>query len=218
MNYSFRKKNKTVKYVVLHYTGMESLQLAYKKLNSLSSDVSCHYLISRNGLIYNLLCPQFKAWHAGKSKWHKTSNLNDESIGIELENKGHDHGYQNFTLKQYASLRKLSLFLKKNFYISNNDFLFHSDIAPNRKKDPGEKFNFNKIAIKRNKAEIKNFKFNKKDINKLLKLYGFHNYYISRYRKDCIIAVKRSLNYKMELINSKITNIFLKDFYNSIFK
>ena len=107
MNYSFRKKNKTVKYIILHYTGMKSLQSAYGRLNNTQSEVSAHYLISKQGIIYNLLCPKFKAWHAGKSQWKKEKNLNDSSIGIELENKGHDHGYAKFTSNQYESLKKL---------------------------------------------------------------------------------------------------------------
>ena len=88
MNYSFRKKNKTVKYIILHYTGMKNLQSAYSRLNSTSSDVSAHYLISRSGKIYNLLCLKLKAWHAGKSQWKNDKNINDSSIGIELENLG----------------------------------------------------------------------------------------------------------------------------------
>ena len=76
MNYSFRKKNKTVKFIILHYTGMTDLKSAYKKLSSMNSNVSCHYLISRNGIIYNLLCPKIKAWHAGLSYWDGISDLN----------------------------------------------------------------------------------------------------------------------------------------------
>ena len=69
MNYSHRNKNKTVKYIVIHDTGMKNLKLAYQKLSEKTSNVSSHYLISRDGIIINLLCPKFKAWHAGKSKW-----------------------------------------------------------------------------------------------------------------------------------------------------
>ena len=72
MNYSSRKKNKTVKYIILHYTGMKNLQSAYGRLISPLSDVSAHYLVSKEGKIYNLLCPRFKAWHAGKSQWIHT--------------------------------------------------------------------------------------------------------------------------------------------------
>ena len=80
MNYSSRKKNKKVKYIVIHYTGMESFSRAISKLNNLNSDVSCHYLISKSGLIFNLLCPSFKAWHAGKSCWGNYKNLNNINI------------------------------------------------------------------------------------------------------------------------------------------
>ena len=90
---------------------------AYKKLSDVSSDVSTHYLISRNGTIFNLLCPSFNAWHAGKSKWRNNININNYSIGIELENKGHDFGYSNFSKKQYNSLKSLISFLKINFFI-----------------------------------------------------------------------------------------------------
>ena len=84
MNYSFRKKNKTVKYLIIHYTGMIYFYSAYTKLNDLKSEVSCHYLISREGKIYNLLCPKFKGWHAGISEWKNVKNLNDYSIGCLL--------------------------------------------------------------------------------------------------------------------------------------
>ena len=212
MNYSFRKKNKIVKYIVIHYTGMKNLQLAYHKLTNNSSNVSAHYLISRDGNIFNLLCPKYKAWHAGKSKWKNHTNINDYSIGIELENKGHDFGYSNYTTNQYISLKKLVFFLKKNFIIIDEDIIFHSDISPNRKKDPGEKFIINKIGIKRfKKLEIKkNY-----NLDKMLYLYGFHKQYVKNYKKFCIKAVKRSLNYSM--INSNLSKKFLDDFYNLLF-
>ena len=145
MNYSLRKKNKIVKFIVLHYTGMSDFKSAYKKLNNINSNVSCHYLISRSGNIYNLLCPNFKAWHAGESEWQNMQNLNDFSIGIELENRGHEYGYTNFTKKQYLHLNKLLNFLCFNFFIDYKNIIFHSDIAPHRKRDPGEKFFLKKI-------------------------------------------------------------------------
>ncbi len=212
MNYSPRKKNKIVKFIVLHYTGMKTLKLAYKKLSHKSSNVSAHYLISSKGTIFNLLCPKYKAWHAGKSKWNNIENINDYSIGIELENKGHYFGYSNFSKKQYSSLKKLIIFLKKNFYIIDKDIIFHSDIAPNRKQDPGEKFFINKIGVNRfNKKNIKK----KYNLDEMLNLYGFHTSYIKNYKKYCIKAVKRSLNYKD--INFSESKKFLKDFYNLLF-
>ena len=140
MNYSTRNINKTVNFIIIHYTGMVTFSAAFKKLISLKSDVSCHYLISRKGTIYNLLSPNLKAWHAGKSKWKKYSNINDYSIGIELENKGHNHGYQDFTSAQYKSLKTLINSLKYNFRILDDNILGHSDISPGRKIDPGDKF------------------------------------------------------------------------------
>ena len=213
MNYSFRKKNKTVKYIVIHYTGMRNLKLAYQKLSDISSNVSTHYLISRNGIIFNLICPRYKAWHAGKSKWKRDININDISIGIELENRGHDFGYSDYSKKQYVSLKKLIFFLKKNFYILDKDVVYHSDIAPNRKQDPGERFFLKRIGINR-------FNFKKKvmtnyNLDEMLNLYGFHKSYIKKYKKFCIIAVKRSLNY-LE-INPSQSKKFLKDFYNLLF-
>ena len=212
MNYSPRKKNKTVKYIVIHYTGMKSLKSAYKKLSDENSNVSAHYLISRVGIIYNLLCPKYKAWHAGKSKWKNNTNINDYSIGIELENKGHDFGYSNFSMKQYNSLKNLIFFFKRNFQILDRNIIFHSDIAPNRKRDPGEKFIINNIGINRfNKKKLKeNY-----SINEMLKLYGFHKSHIRNNKLLCIKAVKRSLNYVD--INSSQSKKFLKDFYNLLF-
>ncbi len=212
MNYSLRKKNKIVKYIVIHYTGMKNLKLAYKKLSDKNSNVSAHYLISRDGIIYNLLCPKFKAWHAGKSKWRNNTNINEYSIGIELENKGHNFGYSNFSKKQYKLLKKLIIFLKSNFNILDKDIIFHSDIAPNRKSDPGEKFYIDKIGIQRFK--IKRIK-NNYSIDEMLFLYGFHISYIRKYKIFCIEAVKRSLNY--EKINSSLSKKFSKDFSNLLF-
>ena len=210
MNYSSRKKNKTVKYIVLHYTGMINLQSAYNRLNSTLSDVSAHYLISRSGKIYNLLCLKFKAWHAGKSQWKNDKNINDNSIGIELENKGHDYGYTEFTDNQYKSLKKLICFLKSIYRIKDECILFHSDISPNRKKDPGEKFRLKKIGISRfNNRKIKNENL---PIIKMLGHYGFSEKYIKHHFDDCIIATKRSMNYKK--INKNIDKKFKKNFYN----
>ncbi len=213
MNYSFRKKNKIVKYIVIHYTGMKNLKLSYQKLSNNSSNVSSHYLISRDGIIFNLLCLKYKAWHAGVSKWKDNININDSSIGIELQNRGHEFGYSNFTKKQYSSLRKILRFLKKNFNILDNNIIFHSDISPNRKKDPGEKFFLEKAGIYRfNKLKKHNRNYT---LDQMLRLYGFHLFYIKNYREHCIMSVKRSLNYTK--ITPLITNNFIKNFYNLLF-
>lgn len=214
MNYSFRKKNRTVKYIILHYTGMKDLKTAYLRLMDPSSEVSSHYLISKSGKIYNLLCPKLKAWHAGKSKWKNEENLNESSIGIEIENKGHEFGYTNFTNSQYQSLNKLINSLIVNFRIENQNILYHSDIAPNRKKDPGEKFYFEKMDMSRYKQINKTPR--QITIKKMLISYGFSKDYINMYFEDCIIAVKRALNYKK--MNKIIDKKFKNDFYNLLFK
>jgi N-acetylmuramoyl-L-alanine amidase len=86
------------------------------------------------------------AWHAGKSRWKEYVNLNNNSLGIELVNKGHQYGYQNFTNKQINSLIKLCNKLKKKYFVKKENFLGHSDIAPLRKNDPGEKFPWKKLS------------------------------------------------------------------------
>ena len=137
MNYSTRDLNKTVKFIIIHYTGMKSFEEAYKKLSHPRSDVSCHYLISRKGIIFNLLSTNLKAWHAGESEFCGRSNCNDFSIGIELE--GTD--FEPFTDAQYDSLVELSVNILKEFpNIDPDRIVGHSDVAPGRKTDPGPYF------------------------------------------------------------------------------
>ena len=140
-NFDIKKRsNKRITAIIIHYTGMQSERESLKKLISSRSKVSCHYLINRKGRIFNLVKDQNIAWHAGKSMWGKYKNLNKNSIGIELVNKGHRYGYQVFTKIQIKKLTKLCKSLKKKYKIKNNFILGHSDIAPLRKIDPGEKF------------------------------------------------------------------------------
>ena len=150
-NYSpNRSKNSrsinTIKFVIIHYTGMQSEIESIERLKNPSTKVSCHYLINRNGLVTQMVKDKFIAWHAGKSKWKKFNNLNNLSIGIELVNKGHEFGYQNFSKMQIKSLINLCLNLKKKYSIKKENFLGHSDIAPLRKSDPGEKFPWKKLS------------------------------------------------------------------------
>ena len=135
-----RRKNKDIKAIVIHYTGMQSEIVAIKRLSNFKSKVSCHYLINRKGQILKMVDENKIAWHAGKSKWKNLNNLNNCSIGIELVNKGHDFGYEKFTDIQINQLIKLCKNLKKKYRIKNSNIVGHSDIAPCRKKDPGEKF------------------------------------------------------------------------------
>ena len=140
-NFSKKTRNiKEIRSLIIHYTGMQSMRASISRLTSARHKVSCHYLISRNGKIFQMVEDNKIAWHAGKSKWKKLKNLNNNSIGIELVNKGHQFGYQKFSKKQINVLIKLCIKLKRKYKIKNRFILGHSDIAPLRKSDPGEKF------------------------------------------------------------------------------
>jgi len=119
---------------------MQSMRASINRLTSTKHKVSCHYLINRQGKIFQMVEDNKVAWHAGKSKWGKLKNLNNNSIGIELVNKGHQFGYQKFSKKQINVLIKLCTKLKRKYKIKDRFILGHSDIAPLRKSDPGEKF------------------------------------------------------------------------------
>tara|TARA_A100001011_G_scaffold391332_1_gene476589 strand:+ start:1335 stop:1955 length:621 start_codon:yes stop_codon:yes gene_type:complete len=126
---------------------MQSERESLRKLTSPNSKVSCHYFIKRNGEILNLVNDKNIAWHAGKSKWGGVKNLNSNSIGIELANKGHRFGYQTFSKPQITKLTQLCKNLKKKYKIKNKFILGHSDIAPLRKIDPGEKFPWKYLSL-----------------------------------------------------------------------
>jgi N-acetylmuramoyl-L-alanine amidase len=185
-NYSNRKRlKKSIKFIILHYTGMQSERACVKKLIDKKSKVSTHYLISRMGSITRMVSDQNTAWHAGKSKWKNFINLNDQSIGIELVNKGHQYGYENFSKKQISKLILLCKFLIKKYKIKKHNILGHSDIAPLRKKDPGEKFPWHFLSKKKigywhnvNKKNIKNEKISKSVVRNIF----FNNLHKIGYR------------------------------------
>ena len=166
------RKNKDINLIVVHYTGMQSKIESIKRLSSPKHKVSCHYLIDRKGEILKMVDDNKVAWHAGKSKWKNYNNLNKSSIGIELVNKGHEFGYEKFTISQVNNLIKLCKNLKKKYKIKNSNIVGHSDIAPLRKRDPGEKFPWkklqkNKIGIWYKKLRSKSVKPNDKKVKKL---------------------------------------------------
>ncbi len=140
------RSKKKIKFVIIHFTGMQSEIESIKRLKNPKANVSCHYFINRKGNVIQMVNDLNIAWHAGKSKWKNFSNLNSNSLGIELVNKGYDFGYQNFSNSQIKSLIKLCKILKKKYAIKKENFLGHSDIAPLRKKDPGEKFPWKKLS------------------------------------------------------------------------
>ena len=137
------RSKRSIKFIIIHYTGMQSEIETINRLKDVRSKVSCHYLINRKGLITQMVRDNRVAWHAGKSKWKNFKNLNENSIGIELVNKGHEFGYENFSKIQIKNLINLCKNLKKKYIIKTENILGHSDIAPLRKSDPGEKFPWN---------------------------------------------------------------------------
>ena len=166
------RKNKDTKLIVIHYTGMQSKIVSVKRLLSPRRKVSCHYLIDRKGEIIKMVDENKIAWHAGKSKWKNYKNLNKSSIGIELVNKGHEFGYEKFTISQVNNLIKLCQNLKKKYKIKNSNIVGHSDIAPLRKRDPGDKFPWKKLQKKKigiwyKKLQSKSVKLNDKKVKKL---------------------------------------------------
>ena len=215
---TFKRPKKKIKFIILHYTGMKAESLAIKKLCSFNSKVSCHYFIKNNGRILIIVPNLYEAWHAGISKWKKITSLNKYSIGIEINNPGHEHGYKSFSSKQIKSLKKLLKYLKKKFNINYKNVLGHSDIAPNRKKDPGEKFPWKKLANEKlalwHKLSINKIKFlrNLKVSAKEEKLFllnlikiGYSKIEKNNFKKNKIYLIKAfQRRFRQELINGKI--------------
>ena len=141
-----KRKPYQIKFIVFHYTGMKNEFAAIERLTNIKSKVSSHYLIKNNGEIVVMVPDLYIAWHAGISSWKKYKSLNKNSIGIEISNPGHNFDYKKFSKKQIKSIKKISKFLIKKYKISENNILGHSDIAPDRKKDPGEKFPWKYLA------------------------------------------------------------------------
>ena len=135
-----KRKTNQIKFLILHYTGMKTEKAAINRLTDIRSRVSAHYLIKQNAEIITLVPDLYTAWHAGKSVWKNYTSLNKDSIGIEIVNPGHDINYKKISKIQLATLVRLSKFLIKKYRINSKNILGHSDIAPERKKDPGEKF------------------------------------------------------------------------------
>ena len=146
--YPKKRLKKEIRFIIFHYTGMKSEKEAISRLTNIQSQVASHYLITRSGKIINLVPDLYIAWHAGVSSWKNLNSLNKNSIGIEITNPGHQFGYRKFSKKQINSIINLSKFLIKKYKINKRNILGHSDIAPDRKKDPGEKFPWRYLAKK----------------------------------------------------------------------
>jgi N-acetylmuramoyl-L-alanine amidase len=215
-----KRKQDQIKFIIFHYTGMKKESDAIERLTSIKSRVSCHYLIKNNGEIVVMVPDLYEAWHAGVSSWKNLKSLNKNSIGIEISNPGHDFNYKRFSKKQIQSIKKLSRFLIKKYKIDQKNILGHSDIAPNRKKDPGEKFpwkylakfrigNWHSLSVKtlvKNRRKKISTTDKKLFFGYLLKI-GYSSKNLNKIKKDkfsifLISAFHR--RFRQELINGKI--------------
>jgi N-acetylmuramoyl-L-alanine amidase len=145
-NYSERRDGATPDMIVLHYTGMPDKDAALNQLCAPMAEVSAHYVVLEDGYILQLVAEQHRAWHAGVSSWAGETDINSCSIGIEIANPGHDHGYPDFPKRQVAAVTALCRSILTRHQIPADRVLAHSDIAPARKQDPGEKFPWKLLA------------------------------------------------------------------------
>jgi N-acetylmuramoyl-L-alanine amidase len=133
--------------VVVHYTGMSTGAEALERLCDPEAKVSAHYMIEEDGRVYQLVPEERRAWHAGVSFWKGETDVNAVSIGIELVNPGHELGYPDFPDMQVEALIGLLDAIRGRWTIPNGRILGHSDVAPDRKIDPGEKFPWKRLAL-----------------------------------------------------------------------
>ena len=194
---------------------MKSEKSAIQRLIDTKSKVSAHYFIKKNGKIILMVPDLFIAWHAGKSKWREYNFLNKHSIGIEISNKGHKNGYNTYSKKQIDSLTRLSKKLIKKYKIKKNNILGHSDVAYDRKKDPGEKFPWKSISKKKigvwhnlnqkKLIKMRNVEINNIEEKQLFKYMGKFGYFVKKIskiqKKKLLLAFQR--RFRNELISGK---------------
>tara|TARA_B100001121_G_C18527093_1_gene544149 strand:+ start:131 stop:757 length:627 start_codon:yes stop_codon:yes gene_type:complete len=188
---------------------------AINKLCNPKSKVSSHYFIKNNGNIINLVPDLYEAWHAGVSTWQNYKSLNKFSIGIEINNPGHDHGYKRFKSEQIHSLKRLLKNLITKYKIKTSNILGHSDIAPNRKKDPGEKFPWKLLSRSKvcswhtlSEKKIKSYrneKISEKEKKILIKnLYKIGYPKILQKKNNSLLVRAFQRKFRQELVNGKI--------------
>jgi N-acetylmuramoyl-L-alanine amidase len=196
-NFNIKKRSKkTIKFIILHYTGMKKESQAIKRLCDHKSKVSAHYFIKKNGSVQNLVPDLYVSWHAGISSWKKLKSLNEYSIGIEIQNSGHSF------LKN----------LVKSYRIDYRNILGHSDISPDRKKDPGEKFPWKRLSkirlaqwhsLDEKKLRIsRSIKINLKEEHEFLKNLNKVGY--SKIKNKKILALAFQRRFRQKLINGLI--------------
>jgi len=143
---NFDERTLPISMIVLHYTGMEDGPSALARLRDPAAKVSSHYLVEEDGTVCRLVAEDKRAWHAGRSHWRGITDVNAASIGIEIVNPGHEFGYRPFTDEQIDALVPLVAAIKTRHAITRGNVVGHSDIAPTRKRDPGELFPWSKLA------------------------------------------------------------------------
>ena len=233
---NFDKRDiKKISYIILHYTALPSIDESIHFLSKAENKVSCHYIISQNGKIYNLVDEKNRAWHAGQSTWLAEKDLNSVSIGIELDFSP-NHNNNKFSKSLLDALIVLTQYLKKKYNIDKKNILGHSDIAPYRKIDPGKKFPWKKLyqlnlayyPKTKNILELKKiriwFKKNKiyADEKKILIMLNIIGYDISKainnkyYFRILLNSYRNHFFQKANLKNSNLKLIYFIElhFYN----
>lgn len=143
---NFDERRLPVSMIVLHYTGMQDAESAIARLRDPEAKVSSHYVVAEDGTILRLVDEDKRAWHAGRSHWRGTEDINSASVGIEIVNPGHEFGYRPFPDAQIASVIPLVAEIKARHSVTRGNIVGHSDIAPARKQDPGELFPWHSLA------------------------------------------------------------------------
>ena len=193
-NYNSRNKSR-IQLIIIHYTALSNTKEAISYLCTKEKKVSAHYLISQDGVIYNLVNENFRAWHAGQSFWQDIVDINSFSIGIELDYN--PNGKNNkFSSKMISSLKKLILKIKDEYKINKKNILAHSDIAPFRKNDPGKHFPW-KLLI--NEKIISNFQNVTKNDTKIIEDW---------FKKHKIKSKKKIIIFALSLIGYDTRQVF----------
>lgn len=145
-NHDERPEGTPVDMLILHYTGMKDARSALDRLRDPAAQVSSHYVVDEDGTVYRLVPEDRRAWHAGVSHWRGHAALNGRSVGIEIVNPGHEWGYRDFPALQMAAVADLCLSILSRHPIPPRNIVGHSDVAPDRKEDPGERFDWRGLA------------------------------------------------------------------------
>jgi N-acetylmuramoyl-L-alanine amidase len=132
--------------IVLHYTGMQTGEAALARLRDPAAKVSAHYLVEEDGRVFALVAEERRAWHAGRAFWRGETDINARSIGVEIVNPGHEWGYRPFPDAQIAAVIELLDDLRTRWTIDDARLVGHSDVAPDRKEDPGELFPWKRLS------------------------------------------------------------------------